>query len=107
MNETRYIERLRHGLAGLLHHAIVEQDIRIYDLSALTGIPERKIKDVLSAKSLSRNDLTLGEIGALFEMLNHDLNMEATPSVFPETRVVMQYDEPGYQIDMFANAEGE
>ncbi len=105
---NRETELLRHQVAALLHDAIVEQDMRLEDLSHLTGMSVSRITAALAAQRYGRRDLTLGEISLIFGALNHDLKITADPTIYSASvlfsRATPQSD---YQLDMFPSGSKE
>jgi hypothetical protein len=107
MEMNRETELLRHQLAALLHSAIVEQDMRIEDLSNLTGVDIGRITAALAARRYGKRDLSLSEISLMFRVLNHDLKITAEPTTYPLSYLFSKTGDSDYQLDMFPSGTKE
>ncbi len=115
--ESRAITRARQSLSVMINEALLDNDLSLSDLSALSGIDVDRLQRAMTGMPVSRGELKFVEIIHLFDVLQHELVMELDNKVVPEpiaklvdaakekVRAAVKADMEEEQIYMFPEIE--
>lgn len=114
--ESRAITRARQTLSLLINEALLDADLSIGDLSALTGIDVDRLHRIVSGGQMHRGEIKFVEVIHLFDVLQKEIHWEMNDKIVPgkiaqvikdelDNRQIALFNEQavddGQQVEMF------